>query len=312
MPLVARHRRDAEQRVAGRAPRREARGVDAGLRHVHPVGRQRVQLLQPAPGPRAGRDDGGGRREDLALAPLGPRHPASGRPAACAPGRPAAAGARAARAPRGRRTRSARRAGPRRRPESSGSRASGRRARRAGSRPGAGHSVLVYRPAERGEPSARPCGRRRCRRSAARGRRFPRARRCGPPSQRPLVARPRDVGLAQRDDEPIELARAVAQGAGPRAVGEPVRDDPGERLGRWCSCPRSPPRRRGCDSRARPPRRAAPRSRGRCRPRCRRRRGWRGGRWRRPRTSRRAGAAPARTPRHAGCGRSSCVRGPSR
>ena len=56
-----------------------------------------------------------------------------------------------------------------------------------------GHGVLVDRPAERGEPSRRPCGRRCCRRSAARDRRFPRARPDGPPSQRPLVARPRDV-----------------------------------------------------------------------------------------------------------------------
>ncbi len=68
VPLVGRHRRDAQQRVAGRRPRRGACGVDAGPGDVHPVGRERVQLLQPAPGPCAGRDDGGGRREDLALA----------------------------------------------------------------------------------------------------------------------------------------------------------------------------------------------------------------------------------------------------
>ena len=129
VPLGGRHRRDAEQRVAGRGPRREAGGVDAGLGHVHAVGRQRVQLPQPAPGPCAGGDDGGGRREDLALAR--PEAPASssggGGRAACARARPAAAGARAAPAPRARRRRSARRAAPRRRPGSARGRARGRR-----------------------------------------------------------------------------------------------------------------------------------------------------------------------------------------
>ena len=126
VPLVGRHRRDAQQRVAGRGPRREAGGVDAGLGHVHPVGRQRVQLPQPPPGPCAGRDDGGGRREDLALArpDRRPSRPGGGR-AACARARPAAAGAPAARAPRGRGTRSARRAAPRRRPGSARRRARG-------------------------------------------------------------------------------------------------------------------------------------------------------------------------------------------
>jgi hypothetical protein len=66
--LGACHRTDAEQRVAGRGPRSEPGGVNAGLGHVHPVGRQRVELSQPAPSPCAGRDDGGGRSEDLALA----------------------------------------------------------------------------------------------------------------------------------------------------------------------------------------------------------------------------------------------------
>jgi hypothetical protein len=68
VPLVGRQCRDAEQRAAGGASRREAGGVDARLRHVHPLGRQPVQLPQPAAGPRAGRDDGSGRREHLALA----------------------------------------------------------------------------------------------------------------------------------------------------------------------------------------------------------------------------------------------------
>ena len=42
----------------------EAGGVDARLGHVHSVGRQRVQLPQPAPSPCAGRNDGGGRLDD--------------------------------------------------------------------------------------------------------------------------------------------------------------------------------------------------------------------------------------------------------
>jgi hypothetical protein len=68
VPLVGRHRRDAQQRIARRGPGREVGGVDAGLGHVHPVGRQRIELLQPAPAPCAGRHDGGGRGEDRLLA----------------------------------------------------------------------------------------------------------------------------------------------------------------------------------------------------------------------------------------------------
>ena len=48
--LVEGHRRDAEQRPAGRGPGRELGGVDAGLGDVHPVGGQRVELQQPAAG----------------------------------------------------------------------------------------------------------------------------------------------------------------------------------------------------------------------------------------------------------------------
>ena len=40
--------------------RRELGGVDAGLGDVDAVGRQRVELEQDSPGPRAGGDDGGG------------------------------------------------------------------------------------------------------------------------------------------------------------------------------------------------------------------------------------------------------------
>ena len=67
VPLVGGHRGDAEQRPARRRPGREVGRVDAGLGDVDPVGRQRVQLQQPAAGPRAGRDDGGGGREDCAF-----------------------------------------------------------------------------------------------------------------------------------------------------------------------------------------------------------------------------------------------------
>ena len=74
MPLVWGHRRDAEQRAAVHGPGREAGGVDAGLGHVHPVGRQRVQRLEPAPGPCAGRDHGGSRVKDRALAGVAERH----------------------------------------------------------------------------------------------------------------------------------------------------------------------------------------------------------------------------------------------
>ena len=157
MPLVGRQRRDAEQRVAGRGPRREAGGVDARLGDVHPIGRQRVQLLQPAPSPCAGRDDGGGRREDLALA------------------RPDRAGLVARRPvaerhvhehnlPQPVRLRHERLGGGGRdqpveqhhgaiRNPPDGAR-EGSVPRLAGPRPGAGHGVLVHRPAERGEPSA--------------------------------------------------------------------------------------------------------------------------------------------------------------
>ena len=159
MALVGRHSRDAEQRVAGRRPRREAGGVDAGLGHVHPVGRQRVQLPQPAPRPCARRDDRAGRREDLALA------------------RPDRAGLVVARAvaqrhvhehdlPQPARVRHERLGGGGRdqpveqhhgavRDPPDGARERGV-PRSAGPRPGAGHGMLVHRPAERAEPSADP------------------------------------------------------------------------------------------------------------------------------------------------------------
>ncbi len=91
--LVEGHRRNAEQRPAGRGPGGELGGVDAGLGDVHPVGGQRVQLQQPAPAPRAGRDDGGGGREDRAFPHPGvvaSRRLPGGDPAACARARPSA------------------------------------------------------------------------------------------------------------------------------------------------------------------------------------------------------------------------------
>ena len=157
MALVGGHRRDAEQRPAGRGPGREVGGVDAGLGDVHPVGRQRVQLEQPAPGPRAGRDDGGGGREDRALprpassAVVGRRRWPSGMCTsttsrsrlACGTSTSGAAEATSpsssTTAPSGIRCDDAGEGGER---------------RRVGSRPGAGHGVLVHRPAERGEPAA--------------------------------------------------------------------------------------------------------------------------------------------------------------
>jgi hypothetical protein len=157
VPLVGRHRPDAEQRVAGRGPRREAGGVDAGLGHVHPVGRQPVQLLEPAPAPCAGRDDGGGRRKDLALA------------------RPDDVGLAVRRAvaqrhvhehdlPQPPRLRHERVGGGGRdqaveqhhgavRDRPDGARQGGA-PRLIGPRPGAGDRMLVHRPAERGEPPA--------------------------------------------------------------------------------------------------------------------------------------------------------------
>ena len=36
------------------------------------------------------------------------------------------------------------------------------------------------------------------------------------------------MGLVQRYHQPVELPRAVAEGTGPRAVCEPIRDDLGE------------------------------------------------------------------------------------
>jgi hypothetical protein len=159
VPLVGRQRRDAEERVAGRAPRREAGGVDAGLGHVHPVGRQLVQLPQPAPSPCAGRDDGGGRRQDLALArahraglvvrrAVAERHvhehdlpqPARMRHERFGGGggdQPIEQHHGAIRNP----------------PD--GAREGGV-PRLAGTRPGAGHDMLVDRPAESGEPLADP------------------------------------------------------------------------------------------------------------------------------------------------------------
>ena len=149
----------AEEGVTGRGPRREAGGVNARLSHVDPIGRKRIQLPQPAPSPCAGRDHGGGSREDLALA------------------RPDRAGFLVRRAvaerhvhehdlPQPARLRHERLGGGGRdqpveqddgaiRNPSDNAREGGV-PRLAGPRPGAGHGVLVHRPAERREPSTDP------------------------------------------------------------------------------------------------------------------------------------------------------------
>ena len=95
---------------AGRRPRCERGGIDAGLGDVHAVARQRVQLQQRSSAPRARRDDGSGGREDRALPRRGRRRRPCPGPAACARARPAAAGSPAAPAPPGPSTRRVRRA----------------------------------------------------------------------------------------------------------------------------------------------------------------------------------------------------------
>ena len=181
---VRRHRERVEQHVVplsgvnaathSRAPPaavpERGRGVDARLGHVHSVGRQRVQLPQPAPSPCAGRDDGGGRsrtspsRAWTAPASSGARWP-SGIEHDCRSRRACGTSAR------GRRTRSARRAAPRCRPESVGRRPPGQHAppRPVAARRRARRARAPPRPARRalGGPDGRTC----CRRSAALGRR---------------------------------------------------------------------------------------------------------------------------------------------
>ena len=67
MALDGGHRRHAEQRLSCRGPGYDFGRIDPGLGDVHAVGRQSIQLQQPAPGPRAGSDHGGGGREDSAF-----------------------------------------------------------------------------------------------------------------------------------------------------------------------------------------------------------------------------------------------------
>jgi len=69
--LAGDHGRDTEQLPAGRRPRGELGRLDAGLRDVYLSGPQRVPVEQPGSGPRAGRDDGGGGRQDGAFPSTG-------------------------------------------------------------------------------------------------------------------------------------------------------------------------------------------------------------------------------------------------
>ena len=91
------------------------------------------------------------------------------------------------------------------------------------------------RPASRGRAARRrPGGRRCCRRSAARGSSMPRGHhdvQRPRPSQRPLVARPRDVGLVQRHRPGRSTWSARAERAGGDPLGQPVGDVAGEHLG---------------------------------------------------------------------------------
>ena len=202
MALVEGHRRDAEQRPAGRRPGCEVGGVDAGL-------------ARRAPGRRAARYSSSSRRRVHALvvttAAAAERTarsrvpgvavlvPGGGR-AACARARPGATGAPVAPAPRGPSKRSARRAARRRRRGSARRRRPGRRTtpRRvaASSRARRARAPTSRASRARGRHGGHMC----CLRSAGPGRRCRRARRHAPPSQRPLVARPGDVRLVQRDD----------------------------------------------------------------------------------------------------------------
>ena len=79
MALVEGDRCHAQQRVAGRARRREVGCVDRRLGDVHPIGGQRVQLGQAAARPGAGRDDRSRGRQDRAFSRPGLVGPAVGR-----------------------------------------------------------------------------------------------------------------------------------------------------------------------------------------------------------------------------------------
>ena len=157
MALVGGHRRDAEQRPAGRGAGCELGGVDARLGDVHPVARQRVQVQQPAPSPGAGCDDGSGDREHRAFP-----HPDIVGHAVCRPmaqrhvdehdqAQPA----------RLRHHHLGGRRGDQPVEQNDGvvgdppdDAIEGGERRRVGRRPGAGYGVLVHQPADRGEPAA--------------------------------------------------------------------------------------------------------------------------------------------------------------
>ncbi len=94
----------------------------------------------------------------------------------------------------------------------------------------------------------RPGGRRRCRRSAGPGRRCRPGRRRALRSQRPLVARPGDVRLVQRDGERRRAPGRRRPGRRRARARRAGRRSPGPAPPSWCSCPRTPARRRGCGS----------------------------------------------------------------
>ena len=237
-----------------------------GRHDVHGMPGQPVVVAQPPPGPLARGHDRGRRRQRRDLARLVPRHVHED-------DEPQPAGLRHQHLRHHR--------GDQAVDEHQGAvghlrpapqpRAARGRPRRA--RPPAGHGVLVDRPAERGEPAAGPAV------VDVAAARPPRVvdpvgdhdvhRR----SQRPLVARPRDVRLVQGHRDPGQPLRGVAERAGVR---------PGRRAGRRSACASTSVvvLRAGevglvveVAVGERPPgRRAAPRWPGRCRRRCRRRR----------------------------------------
>ena len=157
--LVRRHRGHAEERAPVRASPRERGGLHAGLGHVDAVGRQSVQLAEPPPRPGAGRDDGGGRREDRPLAFAHRAGVAIRRPVAerhvHEHDLPQPARLRHEDLGRGRRDQAVEQDHGAVRDPADGARQRGR-PRRPRPRPVAGDRVLVHRPAERGEPAAQP------------------------------------------------------------------------------------------------------------------------------------------------------------
>jgi hypothetical protein len=124
---------------------------------VHPVGRQPVQLAQASAAPRAGRDDRGRRREDVALARLDGAGVAVGRAVAQRHVHehdlPQPVRLRHERLRGGRRDQPVEQDHRAVRDPPDGAREGGV-ARRAEPREGVGDRMLVHRPAELGEASA--------------------------------------------------------------------------------------------------------------------------------------------------------------